>query len=63
MKRLKVKGIEVVIFESVLKVVEFFHSNVLNRMAEFCSEIPANKRFGCPIFYFHQVNPPLNPKI
>jgi UDPglucose 6-dehydrogenase len=35
MKRLKAKGIKVVIFEPVLKETEFFHSKVLTDLAEF----------------------------
>ncbi|WP_028117864.1 nucleotide sugar dehydrogenase [Ferrimonas senticii] len=46
MKRIKAKGIEVVVYEPVLQESEFFHSRVINELNEFkqlCDVVVANR--------------------
>ncbi|BCV48807.1 hypothetical protein TUM17382_15000 [Shewanella algae] len=46
MKRLKAKGVEVIVYEPVLDELEFFHSKVIKNLTEFkysCDVIVANR--------------------
>ena len=44
MKRIKAKGIRVIVFEPVLEETEFFHSEVINDLEAFQAAIQRHRR-------------------